>query len=177
MFRTEANYKFFLKRMYFYLLPVIDLYSFCLLPNHFHLLIKVKNLDNIIIDRTKSDHEIVSLQFRKLFQSYALAYNNQESRIGSLFQTPFKRCLVDSEPYLLYLIYYIHINPQKHKFTKDFKSWNWSSFHEIITDVTTHVQKEEILNWFGGMKEFLQFHNEVQDFKLDEKFLLEMKEW
>ena len=66
-------------------------------------------------------HQIVSHQFRKFFQSYAMSFNNQQQRVGALFQTPFKRALVDNDSYFTQLIYYIHSNAQHHGMVKDFR--------------------------------------------------------
>ena len=173
MFKNDENYKFFMRRLYYYILPVADLYSYCLLPNHFHLFIKIKNLSHLKKDQDTSDHEIVSPQFRKLFQSYALSFNNRESRVGSLFQSPFKRSLVDNEFYFLYLIFYIHSNPQKHKIVSDFRTWKWSSYNEIITNSRTPIPREKIFEWYGGKKEFILYHNENQTWRFEDDIFLE----
>jgi hypothetical protein len=60
----------------------------------------------------RSTHDIVSHQFGKFFQCYAMAFNEHHNRVGTLFQTPFKRALIDEEQYLLQLVYFIHANPQ-----------------------------------------------------------------
>ncbi|TZF82037.1 hypothetical protein FW774_15180 [Pedobacter sp. BS3] len=131
LFRTDNNYSFFLKKYDKYLSPVINTYTYCLLNNHFHLLIRVKSdLDLKAFRRStnpQSTHEIISRQFRKFFQSYAMAFNKQQNRVGTLFQTPFKRALISDEYYFTQLVYYIHANPQKHGLIGNFREWHWSS--------------------------------------------------
>lgn len=84
MFRNEGNFYFFLKRYNDYLSKVVDTYAYCLLGNHFHLLIKIKDLEAYrVLEKVKegaTTHEIISHQFRKFFQSYAMAFNKQQNR-------------------------------------------------------------------------------------------------
>ncbi len=161
LFKSDGNYKFFLKKFDQYLSGVLDVYAYCLLGNHFHLLIRVKeNLKNLNWNDL-SVHDIVSKQFRVFFQSYALAFNIQHKRIGTLFQTPFKRAEVNDEFYLTRLIYYIHANPQKHKLIVDFRDWRWSSYNRILLDTDTKLKKQDVLDWFGGKAEYLKFHADI----------------
>lgn len=111
LFANKGNFEFFLKRLDSYLGGFVDVYAYCLMTNHFHLLIKIVpdevlrmnlasfekiNPEKILALKQKEPsqktvHEIVSHQFKKFFQSYAMAYNKQQDRVGTLFQTPFKR--------------------------------------------------------------------------------------
>ncbi len=162
MFRKEGNYDFFLKRYEDYLSEVVDTYAYCLLGNHFHLLVQVKDLTRFRaefkIAEKKSTHNIVSHQFRKFFQSYAMAFNKQHQRTGTLFQTPFKRALVDSERYFTEMIYYIHANPQKHELIDDFREWKWSSYCAFLEEEQVSLAKKEVLDWFGGKAKFEKYH-------------------
>ena len=82
MFRSNDNYAFFLRKYNHYLSPVIYTYTYCLLGNHFHLLIRVKDVSDIQLkdivtseEFNKPIHEIVSHQFQRFFQSYSMAFN------------------------------------------------------------------------------------------------------
>ena len=180
MFATEGNQQFFLNKLQLYLLDVADIYAYCLLDNHFHLLIRIKeNLNNFKLAKlTKGiaempeTHQIVSKQFRVLFQSYALAFNKQHNRFGTLFQTPFKRALVDDDSYFTQLIYYIHSNPQKHNLTNDFRHWRWSSYKGIISAKPSRLMKEEVIKWFGNEQEFIKFHT-IGKYSFKDKFIIE----
>ena len=182
MFHNDENFEFFLKRYDQYLSPVIDTYAYCLLQNHFHLLIRVKEdigdardlttfqkLSNLSGDNPV--HHVVSHQFRKFFQSYAMAFNKQQERVGTLFQTPFKRALITDDSYFTQLIYYIHANPQNHHIVDDFKKWKWSSYNSILLDKPTKLKKQEVLAWFGGKEPYLDFHSSLQQIKLDDGLL------
>jgi putative transposase len=94
-----------------YLSPVVETYAYCLLGNHFHLLIRISDLttfEKLSNLPGKTVHDIVSHQFRKFFQSYAMAFNKQHDRTGTLFQTPFKRAHVNNDRYFTQLICYIY---------------------------------------------------------------------
>lgn len=161
MFRCEENNQFFLEKFHYYVDNVLTVYAFCLLNNHFHFLLKIsdslekyKSENKIYVSSTT--HEIVSRQLRRFFQSYALAFNKQYCRCGTLFQTPFKRARIKSNKYLIYLIYYIHWNAQKHELVDDLKDWKWSSYNEILEGKTSVSQ--EIIEWFGGPQNYIDFH-------------------
>lgn len=158
LFQTPANYIYFLKQFDKYLSNYLEIYAYCLLGNHFHVLIKVPDkIDGFSGD---SIHDVISKQFKNFFLSYALSFNKQENRKGTLFQTPFKRALIKDENYLSWIIFYIHVNPEKHKLINDFKNWRWSSYNSIISSKKTKLRREDILEWFGGRDEFVTFHNE-----------------
>ena len=176
LFKTPENYRFFLKKYHWYLDEYVDTYVYCLRGNHFHFLIRVKPLQTLqglakIDSDTNTVHGLVAHQLQKLFQSYALAFNKQQGRIGTLFQKPFKRALVNEDAYLTALINYIHLNTQNHGLVADFKKWNWSSYHSIISDKDTHLCRREALDWFGGIDEFVSLQNDenlVDTLKIDE---------
>lgn len=67
-----------------------------------------------------------------------------------------------STSYLIRLIVYIHQNPQKHHFTEDFREWNYSSYHELTSDVPTRLQRNRIMQLFGSQEDFVRIHQEIQ---------------
>lgn len=77
----------------------IDLIAYCLMPNHFHLLIKQLSKDG------------VTKLLRKVLTTYVMYFNRRHKRIGHLFQGIFKAVLVDNDSYLLHLSRYLHLNP------------------------------------------------------------------
>ncbi|RDC56724.1 hypothetical protein DU508_05840 [Pedobacter chinensis] len=136
--------------------------AYCLLGNHFHILIKIKEESDIefVNIADKSAHDLVAHQFQKFFQSYAMAFNKQHARIGSLFQKPFKRVLINSEEYFTKIIFYIHANPQQHGLTTDFRDWQWSSYKRILIDKPSSLKKGEVIEWFGNKESYIQFHDD-----------------
>ncbi len=81
--------------------PLIDICSYCLMPNHFHLIVRVRE-----------DGQL-SLFMQKLTTAYTMYFNKRNERSGALFQGTFKAKHVDTDEYLKYLIAYIHLNPVK----------------------------------------------------------------
>ena len=103
-----------------------------------------------------------SQYFSNFFNAYARGLNLSVQRTGALFERPFKRIPVDSESYLMRLIVYIHQNPQKHKFVKDFRDWNYTSYHELISNVPTRLPRDRVMQLFGSQKDFIRIHQEIQ---------------
>ena len=60
------------------------------------------------------------------------------------------------------LIVYIHQNPQKHKFVEDFRNWDYSSYHELIGNAPTRLQRDKTLQLFGSRADFIRLHQEIQ---------------
>ena len=85
-----------------------------------------------------------------------------QRRTGGLFTKNYQRIEVKNEKYLHVLVYYIHKNPRKHGVQSDFTNYSFSSYKTILSEYTTRIQREQVLQWYGGKKEFVQFH------KLDE---------
>ena len=172
LFRTPENYRFFLERYGKYIQPIAATFAYCLLPNHFHLSIYIRteeeqrqwHQENQLSDEW---HPLDPQRaFKNLFISYAMAYNRQQRRTGSLFQRPFKRKRIENERYFMTLITYIHRNPQAHGLIDDFREWPWSSYGAILSEKPTKIQRETVLNWFTNRTEFVASHTVDPDEKL-----------
>jgi putative transposase len=174
LFYTNENYRFFLRRLDEYLSAVIEVYAFCLLPNHFHLLIRVKTDALPLRDAKRlTNHDPVSLAFLRLFTSYSKAINKQENRHGSLFENPFKRKEITDSRYLSNVVYYIHANPQIHNICDDFKNYPWSSYNRIITQRPSKLNKGGVLEWFNGSLGYIAFHAQKNESLILEEISLE----
>jgi len=176
LFVKEANYHFFLKKYTQYILPVADTFAYCLMPNHFHFAVLIKDRNDIeSIMRTLPKFQTlaklnienyVSKQFSNLFSSYSQAFNKQQNRRGTLFEKPFKRSHIDSDKYFRNMIPYIHFNPVHHGFVKDLRDWPYSSFESFFTDKTTNIKRNEVINWFDDKENFLHHHHRSVDNKM-----------
>lgn len=80
---------------------LVDIGAYCLMPNHFHLLLREK------VDKG------ISVFLSKLLTSYSMYFNKKNDRTGVVFEGPFKSTYVDTDQYLKYLFAYIHLNPVK----------------------------------------------------------------
>ena len=159
----------------------METYAYCLLPNHFHILIRVRPYhlfpqSDAIPPRdgiAGAPELIVSEQFRRLFIGYAQAINKQETRKGSLFQKPFKRKEVSHPSYFSRLVYYIHANPQKHDICDDFRLYEHSSYGRILTERPSKLFKKEVLEWFGGKNHYIDFHEKNKVSSENEEWVIE----
>ncbi|MFT6197890.1 MAG: REP element-mobilizing transposase RayT [Nonlabens sp.] len=152
LFKESRNYPFFIDKMEKHLTPVCEILAFCLMKNHFHLVIKTREIEE----------SEISEAFANLFIGYAKSYNNVYDRSGSLFKKPFKRKLIESETYLKNVILYIHCNPVKDGFVEDIISYPWSSYHEILDDFSTFVERNFILELFDDSTNFVAAHKAFQ---------------
>jgi hypothetical protein len=100
----------------------------------------------------------LSQQFSNFFNAYAKAINTGYDRTGSLFEHPFGRVPITSERQFWAVIAYIHQNPQKHGFVKDFRDWKWSSYRVMLSDKPTKLKRDVVLDWFGGKQSYLDLH-------------------
>ncbi len=148
IFLDNDNYLHFLKLVKKHILPVADIYSYCLLGNHFHFLVRINN-------ECKKNP---SQSFSNLFNSYSKAFNKRHNRIGSLFQRPFKRKRIIEEDYLRQLIIYIHLNPENHGIVNDFELYPYSSYASMLSNKPTNLKRTEVIELFGNKENFIFMH-------------------
>ncbi|MEM7548516.1 MAG: hypothetical protein AAF363_02505 [Bacteroidota bacterium] len=177
LFRETENYRYFMKRYRHFIPAVADTYAYCLMPNHVHFLVRVKSENRIketlgklpsVKDPTGFQNlsGLISNQFGKLFNAYAKAYNKKYNRRGSLFTRAFKRKEIMEDHYLTKIIHYIHANPVHHGFVKKLEDWKWGSYHALLSDKPTELEREEIMNWYGDKEHFIEVHQQPIDLKL-----------
>ncbi|MCD4794360.1 MAG: transposase [Bacteroidales bacterium] len=192
LFRNDDNFNYFMLKYKEYCNPIVETYAYCLMPNHFHLLISMKNDTKLIrfyknkypkfkdiAEKDPTDFEnpqglnnLISLQtskhFGNFFNAYAKAFNKQQQRRGSLFEADFRRIEVSSDEYLRKLAHYIHYNPIHHGFTNDIKNWKFSSYRAFLSSKKTHLAKQEVINWFDDLENLIYFHKkDIDNFKSD----------
>lgn len=155
LFREERNYAYFLKLYAYHVLPVADIYAYCLLSNHFHMLIRMKGADETPANC------LPSRSFSNFFNAYAKAMNKAYGRTGALFQRPFRRIEVTNDGYFARVVRYIHLNPQKHGFVRDFRDWPFSSYHALVSNKSTRLAREAVLARFGGVVGFKEAHRQL----------------
>ena len=148
LFREERNYRYFLKKYAYHIEPVAQTFAYCLLENHFHLLVRVKA-------------GTASQQFSNLFNGYTKSVNRAWGRTGNLFQRPFKRKAVASDEYFTRLVRYIHYNPQAHGFVEDFRTYPHSSYPALCEKRPTRLKRVLVMEWFGGRAHFRTAHDEA----------------
>jgi len=176
IFENNKDYQTFLEILTYYLTPdkteapavfsrtpqvkishSVSLLCYCLMPNHFHFLVK-----------QEKDNGIVSFM-HALGITYSKYFNNKYKRIGSLFQGRFKAKLVDKEEYLLQLSKYIHLNPKK-IYHKELAIYPFSSYkfylHPIVNQ-KSFIKTDLILDYFSSKNKFLSYQAFVEDLEPD----------
>ena len=166
LFREAENYRYFLQLYAKYIVPIADTFAYCLLPNHFHLLVRIKTYEaceqecQSLKDWHSYKDTYPSRVFSKLFGTYTKAINKRYQRTGALFEKPFHRIPVETDHYFITLVTYIHQNPQKHGLINDFKDWPYSSYQAMLSSQATRLKRETVLDWFAGV-ELLQQHHQT----------------
>ncbi len=167
LFIEERNYQYFFELYIRHIYPIANTYAYCLMKNHFHLLVQMKSEEDLTGFQNLSGLNLnYSKQFSNLFNAYTKTINNTYQRTGSLFQRPFKRILVDSDAYLTHLVNYIHHNPQKHGFTDDFRTYPYSSYQTIYQKKNSRIEGQQVIDWFGNLKSFVEYHQQFDETKI-----------
>ena len=181
LFREPDNYRHFLRLYEKYIDPVAETFAWCLLNNHFHLLVRIKEEDEVIAafnparvrNPGRVRKHLPSRAFSNLFNSYTQAINKRYNRHGSLFEKPFRRIEITHERYFRNMVFYIHNNPVKHGFVEDMVEYPWSSYLSIVSAKPTKLQREEVLGWFDNKNNFKFFHQKNHKEEEIKKFIME----
>lgn len=159
IFLDDNDFRFFMLRLKQNLFPddkskerlsplpenSFSLISYCLMPNHFHLLLKQnKNIPT-------------SKLLLKVCTSYSMYFNKKYEHVGHVFQDCYKQILIDDDLYLRWLTCYIHQNPKVAGLVTDLNKYPWSSYGEFLENKNGLCDKEIILEQFKNNKEFQQF--------------------
>ena len=127
----------------------MDIYVYCLMPNHLHLILeqlKTKGISGFMSD---------------ILNSYTKYFNIKHERVGPLFQCAFKSVLIESDEQLLQTSRYAHLNPVEALLVpiNEIAKYPWSSMKEYISDKTDHkiVNTEKILGYFKTKEDYFNF--------------------
>lgn len=131
---------------------IVEIICYCLMPNHFHLMLK-----------QIKDHGITEFM-GKISNSYTKYYNTKHDRVGPLLQGEFKSVLVESEEQLIHLSRYIHLNPLVAFIVKSLDDYEWSSYEEFIKNLDGICLQEVILDLFKSKQDYQQFVLDQADY-------------
>lgn len=124
---------------------VVEIICYCLMPNHFHFLLRQVKDGGIT--------EFIS----KLSNSYTKYFNVKDGRVGPILQGEFKSVLIGTNEQLLHVSRYIHINPLVSDLTASLGDYIWSSYPEYSMKEDGFCAKDIILDQFKSMQDYKQF--------------------
>jgi putative transposase len=156
LFWEDHNYDFFMEKFIERMGDILFLYCYCLIPNHFHMLIRMKDLDF-----GEKSSQFYSQKFSNFFNCYAQSFNKYYKRHGSLFSQNFKRKEADEIIYRRMVVIYIHRNPLKHGLVDDLMKWQYSSYQEILDSKSEICCGEEVIKWFEN-REIFEFCHKLK---------------
>jgi putative transposase len=133
------------------LLFQVEIHSYCLMDNHYHLLLHTL-------------HPNLGKAMRHFSGIYTLRYNRSVGRDGPLFRGRYKAILIEADAYLLQVSRYIHLNPTEAKIVKHPANFKWSSYnHYMNAEESSWVHTSFILNFFDNEKNYEEFVSEGID--------------
>lgn len=174
IFQGEEDYHLFLYYLYIYITPLervlrryhdlpirlfqknlakqVDLLCYCLMPNHFHLMVR---------QREKGG---VSQLMKQLSNAYTHYFNLKYSRAGALFEGAFKAVVIPTDELLMHTSRYIHLNPVVSGLSRE-PEYAWSSYKEYIDESTLNLcNTKPILDLFASVYAYKKFHNDQKDY-------------
>jgi putative transposase len=152
VFRTDENYLYFLQRYRKYFESYYLTIAYCLMPTHFHFLVKVKT------ETPENLNELVG----SFLAGYTKAFNLRFDRHGSMFQPRTKAKEIDDEAYLITLITYIHQNPVRAKLVSAQTEWKYSSYLDLVGERNgTLPDREFLMNFFPSPENYKIYSEEL----------------
>lgn len=171
IFLDEQDYNIFLYYLFIYTAPLkkvlikypdlpirlynknlygaIDLVAFCLMPNHFHLLLRQQSIT------------AVQKLLKQLTNAYTFYFNNKYKRVGGLVQGRFKAVMIETDELLLHVSRYIHLNPVVSGLAEDPNQYKWSSYLDYLgKSDSMNCVKDLILNYFRSKEKYEEFAND-----------------
>ena len=136
------------KREYPWLQPEINILAYCLMPNHFHLLVY-----------QMSEHGFQKI-LKNVCGSYTKYFNQKYHRIGPLFQDRYKASIILKDGYLQHISRYIHLNPT------EYRSWPYSSLPYYTGVMKAEwLKPAQILTLFSSVEAYMNFLVDYEDYK------------
>ena len=180
IFTSDKDYKLFLYYLYIYLKPLkqvlethpnlpfalrernlngkLELLCYALMPNHFHLLLRPRQM------------EAIPTFMKQLANAYTQYFNNKHKRSGALFQGRYKSVKIDTDDQLIHVSRYIHLNPYVAKLSQYPEKYPWSSFPDYLD-----LEKESLCVR-RLIQSFFSSPNKYKDFVLNHKeYALELE--
>lgn len=126
---------------------IVEIICYCLMPNHFHLLVK------------QTEDGGISEFVRKFIHSYTKYFNAKHKHEGPIFMGLFKAVPIESDEQLQHVSRYIHLNPRVSRIVQDLEKYPWSSYQAYVANKTQYIplKKDAILSFFKSPVEYKKF--------------------
>ncbi len=154
IFFEKENYLYFLRGIKKYLHPVVDILGYCLMPTHYHLLVRVKQTSEVL--ETSEVSTIISRAMQKLSISYTKAINKRFDRVGALFQGAFQAKIIKNDNQLQNLCIYIHINPVRDGLVDSPVDWPFSNYLDWLGERDGTLIDPDFIHHHFGTSEIYQ---------------------
>jgi len=154
LFKENSNYDYFLRLYDIHIYPIAETFAWCLLKNHFHFLVRIKDLNQITTEKKIPP----SQSFSNLFNAYTKAFNKSYNRHGALFERPFQRKEISYDNYFQNVICYIHNNPVLHRICEHPLEYPWSSYTTCLSGKPTKLRRTEVITLFNDIENFKYVH-------------------
>lgn len=174
MFIQESDYIRFLDQYGLRMSSYLETLAYCLLPNHFHIMVKVSFSTSEVLRTSeveKPSEVKLHQELSNFFNSYAKYFNLKYERKRAVFMHKFKRKVVEDPHYFSKLLAYIHSNPVKHELVTDLNDWTYSSYHAYTSLKKSKINTNFMIDFFGSRDELIKFHKNYNDYLIDLKGL------
>lgn len=171
LFRSDENYRYFFFKLLQYIYPVAQIWTYSLMPNHFHILIKVRDYEIIeeyfefkygkkLDPSIHSSSRFIMQQFSNFLNGYAKAYNKMYQRKGALFMDYIRRSEAKNDEDITSFIFYIHKNAVHHNLASHIGEWKFDGYQAITGNYPTDIEKRQVIEWFGSLDLLKKFHKQ-----------------
>jgi len=135
----------------------IEIYAYCLMSNHYHLLLSTPAGG-------------LSRAMRHLDGIYTQRFNRVHHKDGALFRGRYKAILIDAEEYFLSVVRYIHRNPLAAKIVANLERYRWSSHWGYVNkrQCPPWLHTEAVLSRFNGLNDYRKFVNDGVEKEIEE---------
>jgi REP element-mobilizing transposase RayT len=158
MFREIQNYYYFLSRLNFYLADYVIIHAKCLIPNHFHFLIEIKEEEDMPpLPKNADIHKIITKKFKNFFLSYSMSFKIMFNQSSNVFAQKYKHTRLYTDEDIRNVLFYIHRNP-KHHSVGNWQNYRWSSYNEILYANSKSRKALFMLNLFAGREAYKKAH-------------------
>lgn len=126
----------------------LELAAFCLLPNHFHILLYQSQADSM------------ARILKSITTTYSMYFNKRYKRVGPVFQSRYKASMITQDAYLLHISRYIHLNPP------NYKGWQFSSLpYYLGKRSASWLKPDRIIELFDNQTEYKNFVHDYEQYK------------